>query len=222
MKFGGTSVGTPDRMKEVTKLVTKSGEPVFVVLSAMSGTTNSLVEIADYLYKKNPEGANEVINQLERKYMKHVDELYTKDATKEQTREFLISEMNYLRSFTKELFTSFEEKSIVAQGEMMSTNMVVNYMQEQGIKAVLLNALDFMRTDKNSEPDPVYIKEKLAAIMEKNEGNQVYMYISRRSSLPSWRRTRVTRCISLRGSSVATPMAKLTTCSVVVLTIPLH
>jgi aspartate kinase len=175
MKFGGTSVGTPDRMKEVTKLVTKSGEPVFVVLSAMSGTTNSLVEIADYLYKKNPEGANEVINQLERKYMKHVDELYTKDATKEQTREFLVSEMNYLRSFTKELFTSFEEKSIVAQGEMMSTNMVVNYMQEQGIKAVLLNALDFMRTDKNSEPDPVYIKEKLAAIMEKNEGNQVYV-----------------------------------------------
>jgi aspartate kinase len=175
MKFGGTSVGTPDRMKEVTKLVTKSGEPVFVVLSAMSGTTNSLVEIADYLYKKNPEGANEVINQLERKYMKHGDELYTKDATKEQTREFLVSEMNYLRSFTKELFTSFEEKSIVAQGEMMSTNMVVNYMQEQGIKAVLLNALDFMRTDKNSEPDPVYIKEKLSAIMEKNEGNQVYV-----------------------------------------------
>ena len=175
MKFGGTSVGTPDRMKEVTKLVTKSGEPVFVVLSAMSGTTNSLVEIADYLYKKNPEGANEIINQLERKYMQHIDELYSTDAAKDQTREFLISEMNYLRSFTKELFTSFEEKSIVAQGEMMSTNMVVNYMREKGINAVLLNALDFMRTDKNSEPDPVYIKEKLMAIMEKNEGQQVYI-----------------------------------------------
>ena len=175
MKFGGTSVGTPDRMKEVTKLVTKSGEPVFVVLSAMSGTTNSLVEISDYLYKKNPEGANEIINQLERKYAKHIDELYSTDEAKEQTRELLISEMNYLRSFTKELFTSFEEKSIVAQGEMLSTNMVVNYMREQGIKAVLLNALDFMRTDKNSEPDPTYIKEKLAAVMEKNEGYQVYV-----------------------------------------------
>ncbi len=175
MKFGGTSVGTPSRMKEVTELVTKSGEPVFVVLSAMSGTTNSLVEISDYLYKKNPEGANEIINQLERKYMKHIDELYSTDAMKEQTRDFLVNEMNYLRSFTKELFTSFEEKSIVAQGEMMSTNMVVNYMQEQGIKAVLLNALDFMRTDKNSEPDPVYIKEKLNAVMEKNEGYQVYV-----------------------------------------------
>ena len=175
MKFGGTSVGSPARMKEVTKLVTKSGEPVFVVLSAMSGTTNSLVEISDYLYKKNPEGANEVINTLERKYMKHIEELYSTEEMKNITRDFIVAEMNYLRSFTKELFTSFEEKSIVAQGEMMSTNMVVNYMKELGINAVLLNALDFMRTDKNSEPDPAYIREKLSAIMEKNEGQQVYI-----------------------------------------------
>ncbi len=175
MKFGGTSVGTPQRMKEVTALVTKSGEPVFVVLSAMSGTTNSLVEISDYLYKKNPDGANEVINSLERKYMKHLDELYAKDEYRTQTAEFLRDEFNYLRSFTKELFTSFEEKTIVAQGEMMSTNMVVNYMKEIGINAVLLNALDFMRTDKNAEPDPVYIKEKLAAQMEQNPGAQVYI-----------------------------------------------
>jgi len=175
MKFGGTSVGSPQRMKEVTQLVTKSGEPVFVVLSAMAGTTNSLVEISDYLYKKNADGANEVINRLESIYMKHLDELYTQDATKQTTCEFLKDEFNYLRSFTKEIFTSFEEKAIVAQGEMMSTNMVVNYMKEQGIKAVLLNALDFMRTDKNAEPDPVYIKEKLSAIMAENEGNQVYI-----------------------------------------------
>ena len=175
MKFGGTSVGSPSRMKEVVNLVTKSGEPVFIVLSAMSGTTNSLIEISDYLYKKNPEGANEVINMLEKKYMKHIEELYTTDEMKQTTREFIASEMNYLRSFTKELFTSFEEKSIVAQGEMMSTNMVVNYMKEQGIKAVLLNALDFMRTDKNSEPDPTYIREKLSAIMKKNPDNQVYI-----------------------------------------------
>ena len=175
MKFGGTSVGTPSRMMDVTKLVTKSGEPVFVVLSAMAGTTNSLVEISDYLYKKNPDGANEVINQMERKYMKHTEELYSTEEMKAQTREFIQSEMNYLRSFTKELFTSFEEKSIIAQGEMMSTNMVVNYMKELGIKATLLNALDFMRTDKNSEPDPTYIKEKLNAIMEQNKGQQVYI-----------------------------------------------
>lgn len=175
MKFGGTSVGSPERMKGVASLVTESGEPTFIVLSAMSGTTNSLVEISDYLYKKNPEGANEVINNLEKKYMQHVEDLYSTDEMKKTTREFLQGEFNYLRSFTKDLFTSFEEKSIVAQGEIMSTNMVVNYLKEQGVKAVLLSALDFMRTNKNAEPDPQYIKEKLGAIMEQNEGYQIYI-----------------------------------------------
>ena len=175
MKFGGTSVGSPARMKDVAQLITKSGEPSFVVLSAMSGTTNTLVEISDYLYKKNPEGANEVINNLEKKYAQHVDELFSTKEYKERTLAFLKEEFDYLRTFTKDLFTSFEEKSIVAQGEMMSTNMVVNYLQEQGVKAVLLNALDFMRTDKNAEPDPQYIKEKLTALMAENEGYQIYI-----------------------------------------------
>ena len=175
MKFGGTSVGSAERMKNVASLITESGEPNFVVISAMSGTTNSLVEISDYLYKKNPEGANEVINALEKKYQQHVEELYSTDEYKQKTREFLAEEFDYLRSFTKDLFTSFEEKTIVAQGEVMSTNMVVNYLNEQGVKAVLLNALDFMRTDKNADPDPQYIKEKLRAIMEKNEGYQIYI-----------------------------------------------
>lgn len=175
MKFGGTSVGTPQRMKNVADLITKSGEPTFVVLSAMSGTTNSLIEISDYLYKKNPEGANEVINNLEKKYMKHVEELFSTDEYKERTRQFLLEEFDYLRSFTKDLFTSFEAKSIVAQGEVMSTNMVTNYFLENGIKAILLNALDFMRTDKNAEPDTQYIKEKLEKILDENKGYQIYI-----------------------------------------------
>ena len=175
MKFGGTSVGTPQRMKDVAQLVTRSGEPTFVVLSAMSGTTNSLIEISNYLYKKNPEGANEVINTLERKYMKHIDELFSTDEYKEKTRQFLLEEFNYLRSFTKDLFTSFEAKSIVAQGEIMSTNMMTNYLMETGTKAVLLNALDFMRTDKNAEPDTQYIKDKLGKILDDNKGYQIYV-----------------------------------------------
>ena len=175
MKFGGTSVGSPERIKNVAQLVTESGEPTFVVLSAMSGTTNTLVDVSDYLYKKNPEGANEIINTLEKKYMQHVEELYSTDEYKQKTRDFLAQEFDYLRSFTKDIFTSFEEKSIVAQGEIMSTNMMVNYLQERGVKAVLLSALDFMRTDKNGEPDPQYIKEKLALAMMNNEGYQIYI-----------------------------------------------
>ena len=174
LKFGGTSVGTPQRMKDVVKLIT-DGEQKIVVLSAMSGTTNSLVEISDYLYNKNPEGANETINALEKKYRKHVDELYTTDAMKQQTLDFLKEVFGYLRSFTKGIFTMYEEKIIVGQGEIISTNMVTNYLIEQGYNAVLIPALEFMRTDKNSEPDLEYIREKLQVQLDQNPGKEIYI-----------------------------------------------
>lgn len=175
MKFGGTSVGSPERMKDVCKLITKSGEPTFVVLSAMSGTTNSLIEISNYYYKKNADGAREVINQLERKYMAHVDDLYTDAAVKEEITTLLKERFRYLRSFSKDTFTSFEERAVVAQGEILSTNMVVAYLKQEGIKAILLPALDFMRTDKNQEPDMMHIRLHLADIMKREEGYQIYI-----------------------------------------------
>lgn len=173
MKFGGTSVGSPVRMQNVAKLVTASEERVFLVLSAMSGTTNSLLEISNYLYKKNTDGANEIINRLEEKYLQHTEELYSTDKWKNETRNFIREIFTYLRSFTKELFTSFEEKSIVAQGEILSTNMMANYMKEQGYNVALVSALDFMRTDKNSDPDPVYIKNKLGTVLDNHKDVQV-------------------------------------------------
>ena len=174
LKFGGTSVGSAQRMKDVAKLIT-DGEQKIVVLSAMSGTTNTLVEISDYLYKKNPEGANEVINKLEAKSKQHIDELFSTEEYKQKTLEFVKSVFDYIRSFTKDIFTLFEEKVILAQGEIISTNMVTNYLCEQGVKAVLIPALEFMRTDKNSEPDLNYIREKLALQLEANPGQEIYI-----------------------------------------------
>ena len=174
MKFGGTSVGTPQRMKDVVKLISDNEQKI-VVLSAMSGTTNTLVEISDYLYKKNPEGANETINSLEAKYRKHVDELYSKEETKRQTLEFIKEEFDYLRSFTKGIFTMFEEKIIIGQGEIISTTMVTNYLIEQGYNARLLPALEFMRTDKNGEPDLEYIREKLRLQLEQQPDKDIYI-----------------------------------------------
>ena len=174
LKFGGTSVGSAQRMKDVAKLIT-DGKKKIVVLSAMSGTTNTLVEISDYLYKKNPEGANEIINNLETAYRKHVDELYSTDEYKQKTLVFLKDEFNFIRSYTKDLFTLFEEKIILAQGEIISTNMMTNYLLEQGINAVLIPALDYMRTDKNAEPDLNYIKEKLAQQLAKLPEADIYI-----------------------------------------------
>ena len=174
LKFGGTSVGSAQRMKDVAKLIC-DGEQKIVVLSAMSGTTNTLVEISDYLYKKNPDGANEIINGLEHKYMQVIDELYSTDEYKQRATEIVKSHFDYIRSFTKDLFTLFEEKVILAQGELMSTAMVNLYLNETGVKSVLIPALDYMRTDKNAEPDPVYIKTKLKDLLSVNPDAPIYI-----------------------------------------------
>ena len=173
LKFGGTSVGSAQRMKDVAKLII--GEKNIVVLSAMSGTTNSLVEISDYLYKKNPEGANEIINQLSQKYFGHIEELYSTEEYKQKARELVSAHFDHIRSFTKDLFTLFEEKVVLAQGELMSTGMMNLYLNEQGVNSVMLPALDFMRTDKNAEPDPVYIKEKLNKLLQENPDADLYI-----------------------------------------------
>ena len=174
MKFGGTSVGSAQRMKGVASLI-NDGEDKIVVLSAMSGTTNSLVEICGYLSNNNPEGANEVINKLESLYKKHINELYDTEEYKNQTAALVKEVFNYIRSFTKQLFTSIEERIILAQGEIISTNMVTNYLKEQGISAHLIAALDYMRTDKNGEPDAAYIKEKITEVLANSPKVQIYI-----------------------------------------------
>jgi aspartate kinase len=174
LKFGGTSVGSAQRMKSVAELITAEKHNI-VVLSAMSGTTNSLVEISDYLYKKNPDGANEIINKLAITYYKHADELYSATEYKQRAKELISHHFDYIRTFTKDLFTLFEERVVLAQGELISTGMMNLYLNELGIKSVLLPALDYMRTDKNAEPDPIYIKEKLSALLTDNKEADLYI-----------------------------------------------
>ena len=174
MKFGGTSVGTPQRMKDVVQLIT-DGEQNLVVLSAMSGTTNSLIEISDYLYKQNLEGALTCINKLQDKYLGHIAELYSTDEYKELTTKVVGEIFDTIRSCAKTDFTSREERIIVAQGEMLSTNMVTNYLLEQGHDVQLLPALEFMRTNADKEPDLKYIKEHTEAILAANAGMELYI-----------------------------------------------
>lgn len=174
LKFGGTSVGSAARMKDVANLVC-DGIPKLVVLSAMSGTTNSLLEIADYLYKKNSSGAMELINSLEQKYQVVCDELYSSEKYLSETKAFIKEKFDYLRSLSKSIFTSFEEKCIVAQGELISTRLFTNYLLEKGVNTCLLPALDYMRIDKNAEPDMAYITEHLKELLDANQGYDQYI-----------------------------------------------
>ncbi len=174
LKFGGTSVGSAARMRDVAKLIC-DGEQKIVVLSAMSGTTNSLVEIADYFYKNNTSGALERVNALEQKYSNVIDELYSTDEAKSEAKTIVKSLFEYLRSFSKSVFTLFEEKAILAQGELLSTTIFQLYLNEMGEKSALLPALEYMRIDKNSEPDTTYIAENLAIQLSEQPGNTIYI-----------------------------------------------
>jgi aspartate kinase len=174
MKFGGTSVGSAERMKHVASLVSASG-PTFVVLSAMSGTTNTLVEIAGYLYNRNPDSAIETINRLEVIYNSHLTKLYATDEWRNTTREFLHEVFDSLRALTRQPFGQVEEKILLAQGEIMSTHMMTNYLHEQGIPSVLLSALDFMRLAAGGEPDLAFIKEKLGELMKAQTDAPLYI-----------------------------------------------
>ena len=174
LKFGGTSVGSAERMKAVARIVC-NGERKIVVLSAMAGTTNTLVEICDYLYKRNTDGARETIAALERKYWRVIDDLYIADEYKQAARNAVKVCFMHMRTSIKELFTLYEEKEILAQGELMSTAMMHLYLQEQGVKSVLLPALDYMRTNKNNEPDIPYIRTHLCDMIMSDKDADIYI-----------------------------------------------
>lgn len=153
-------------MKALVKLIHDNTRKI-VVLSAMSGTTNALVEICNHLYQKQHQAANEAISRLEQIYINEVHQLYSVEEYLTKGKDLVKHHFNYLRSFTLDMFTANEEKAILAQGELLSTALFFFYLQESGIKAELLPALNFMRIDGNDEPDLSYIEKNLQAELAK-------------------------------------------------------
>lgn len=174
LKFGGTSVGTPENMKAVMKLVA-DGKQKIIVLSAMSGTTNSLVEISSYLYKKNKDSARIIINKLEKKYKTVISELYQTEKSKKAGAEAVRESFKTIRSYTSGKFTEARERSIVAQGELISTALFTELMKENGYNAAYLPALDFMRIDADKAADMYHISESISVVLEKTGQADYYI-----------------------------------------------
>lgn len=172
MKFGGTSVGTPDRMKALIPLIDHA-EKKIVVLSAMAGTTNSLVEITDLLYADNINEASAKIEELKVKYKSIVDNLYATDAFRREGYELIKTNFDYITTFTLRVFTKLQEKAILAQGEIISTSLFHLLLKERNIKSYLLPALNFMRIDKDGEPDAFYIKENISRELKKHGSENI-------------------------------------------------
>ena len=181
MKFGGTSVGSPQRMNALIDLI-NDGEPKIVVLSAMSGTTNALAEISQALYQKDNEKAGSLIVALEENYKKVISGLFQTEQSLQKGRELISTHFDYLKSFTRDLFTINEERAVLAQGELISTALFQFLLEEKGIPSVLLPALNFMRMNKNAEPDMTFISNSLKLELNNYPGNKLFItqgYISR-------------------------------------------
>jgi aspartate kinase len=174
LKFGGTSVGSAERMKAVADLI-HDGEPKIVVLSAMSGTTNQLVQIAEKLYQNANQEANALIDALHDKYKQVVEEFYTTDVKKKEALNLIATHFDHIRSFTLDLFTIYEERAVLAQGELLSTALFQFFLEEQGIPSVLLPALNFMKIDENEEPDNAYISKNLKLELEKHPDTNLFI-----------------------------------------------
>jgi len=172
MKFGGTSVGNPERMRSIIPLITGQ-ERKIVVLSAMSGTTNSLVEFSDLLYSGKVVEAAQKNENLRSKYHQVVNDLYETDTFKKTVSELIDSHFDYIGNFTLGSFTRLQEKNVLAQGELISTALFYNLLKERNIKSVLMPALNFMRVDKDGEPDSFYIAENLKRELENHQDHNI-------------------------------------------------
>ena len=182
MKFGGTSVGKPERMHEVAKLITKDTEPKIVVLSALSGTTNSLVEISVSLANADRNMAKQQIETLEAHYQNFIGQLVKTESALASAKSIITEHFEFLNIILKISFSEALNKDILAQGELLSTKLFSVYLTEQGIDHALIPALDFMTIDNDDEPQIGSIKVKLAQILQRHKDKTIFItqgFISR-------------------------------------------
>jgi len=183
LKFGGTSVGSPERMKKLLDIIDPAQRQI-VVLSAVSGTTNNLVEIGQaYLAGDKTEAAS-LIKALKDKYEIFIKELFAKPEYLEQGKEVIDYHFLLLNNLANDLFTTIEDKIVLAQGELLSTTLYHVYLKETGVPSVLLPALDFMKTDEDNEPVVDYISDHLTPLLAQHPDNNLFItqgYICRNS-----------------------------------------
>jgi aspartate kinase len=184
MKFGGTSVGKPERMHHIVSLVTKETEPTIVVLSALSGTTNALVEIGEHLAKGDRTAARQCIDKLEAHYHAFVKDLVTKKESVAKAESIIAEHFEFLNIILKISFSEALSKDILAQGELLSTKLFCTYLEEQGIDHFLLPALEFMVIDSYDEPQISIIKNILGQLLLQHKDKKLFVtqgYICRNS-----------------------------------------
>ncbi|MEI2756665.1 MAG: aspartate kinase [Chitinophagaceae bacterium] len=175
MKFGGTSVGRPERMQHIASMASNETEPVIVVLSALSGTTNALVEIGGFMAAGDRVSAKQAIEKLEKHYQIFIKELLKDKTFVEKAKSMVAEHFEFLTIILKISFSESLSKDILAQGELLSTKLFSIYLEEKGIEHQLLPALEFMSIDQYDEPQIGSIKVKLSQLLKKHKSKTLFV-----------------------------------------------
>lgn len=175
MKFGGTSVGKPERMHQVAELITRDSEATIVVLSALSGTTNALVSIGDAMAKGDKESAKQQIEKLEAHYKAFILDLLKEEKYRAKANAIIAEHFEFLQIILKISFNEALNKDILAQGELMSTKLFSVYLDEKGIDHLFLPALEFMSIDQNEEPQLPLIRSRLKNILQQHADKKLFI-----------------------------------------------
>lgn len=176
LKFGGTSVGKPERMKKIADLVTSTPGQKIVVLSALSGTTNALVTLGEFLMQGNLSSAEKEIATLEKHYQQFISELYSTENFKAIGQEIVSRFFIFIRLLAAGQFDDKSFRELLAQGELISTELFYQHLQERKISARLLPALHFMSINENEEPELEKIAQRLKPLL--NSLNHIDMIIT--------------------------------------------
>lgn len=175
-KFGGTSVGKPDRMHSIKKLITEDKKTKIVVLSALSGSTNSLISISEAIKKREVEQANQLIDSLFLHYQNFIKELYLTEEGLSKGKSIIEKEFNRIKELIKIApYSLKQEKEMVAMGELLSTQMFAAYLEEENVEVKLIPALDFMVIDGDGEPILKKIEEKIAKLIDPTNKKIIYI-----------------------------------------------
>jgi len=216
MKFGGTSVGRPERMLQVKDLITRDNEPKIVVLSALSGTTNSLVKIGEALALADKQLAKERIDELHAHYDNFYQELLKSDTGREKGQKIIQEHFEFLNIILKISFNEAINRDILAQGELLSTKLFQTLMEELEVETVFLSALDFMSIDENQEPELLKIGEKLKEQLTEYPDNKIFItqgYICKnhRNEVDNLKRGGSDYTASLIGAAISAEVVEIWT-----------
>jgi len=175
LKFGGTSVGSPESLVRVKEIVYSQKGATFVVLSAMSGVTNELLQVLDAIKDSDSQKLEALTQVIADKHYHLIHAVLQEESLQQQAIQHVDDVLQRLQGFLQvpEAHNLYSE--ILTLGELMSTKIFSIVLHQDGVANTWLNATDFMHIDHDDNPSIGPIRTQLEAVLNAHKKTEVYI-----------------------------------------------